>query len=319
MEKVKVALIGAGSMANSVHYPSLAEMDDVDMAALCDLVPQKLEETSRRFGIRRTYTDYREMIEKENPDAVYVLMPPHHLFDITVYCLQQGKHVFVEKPPAVTTFQTMELANWAAQKGCTTLVGFNRRFIPLMTRVRDMQREAGALNLAVSTFYKAQPEALYYNGVIDCLHCDAIHAVDALRWMGGDVRAVASDVGASGSPRLNRWLAVMDFEDGGTGVLLTNWDSGGRVHTFELHAPGFGAFVNPDPGGQAVVYRAGKETLTIGAEEAAESQERHHVYGFFGESRHFIDCVKEGIETECGFADAAKTMALADDILASCL
>jgi len=317
MDKVRVALIGAGSMANTVHYPSLAEMDDVEMAALCDIVPEKLEVTARRFGIANTYTNYREMIEKEDPDAVYVLMPPHHLFDLVVFCLKLGKHVFIEKPPAVTTFQAQALANLAGKNKCFTIVGFNRRFAPLMRRVREMQDEAGPLNLCVSTFYKAQPDALYYDGAIDVLHCDAIHAVDALRWMGGDVVKVTSHVGTSAGSLPNRFLAVVEFESGATGVLLTNWASGTRTHTFEMHAPGFAAFVNPDPGGQAVIYREGQDPVTLGSEEVAGSEERHKVYGFYGESRYFIDCIKRGEEPECNFADAAKSMRLADEILAS--
>ncbi len=317
MDKVKVALIGAGGMANGVHYPSLAEMEDVEMAALCDLVPDKLEETARRFNIPRTYSDYREMVEKENPDAVYILMPPYHLFDAAVYCLKQGKHVFIEKPPAVTTFQIEELALLANEHNCLTMVGFNRRFCPVMVQAREMQQEAGELNLAVSTFYKAQPDALYYNGAIDVLHCDAIHAVDALRWMGGEVMELSSHVGSSDSPRMNRWIALTSFLGGATGVLLTNWDSGGRVHTFEMHAPGFSAFVNPDPGGDTVIYRAGQDPLHILSEEAAGTDERHKVYGFYGESRHFIDCIKQGEEPECSFDDAVGSMELADDILAN--
>lgn len=319
MKKIKLALVGAGGMANSVHYPSLAEMNDVYMAALCDLVVEKREETARRFSIARTYADYREMVDKEDPDAVYVLMPPYHLFDVVVFCLKRRKHVFIEKPPAVTTFQTRALANLAAQNGCLTMVGFNRRFIPLMQRVREMQREAGELNLGVSTFYKAQPDALYYDGAIDVLHCDAIHAVDTLRWMGGDVASVVSHVARSASNLDNRWLAVMEFESGASGILLTNWASGTRMHTFELHAPGFAAFINPDPGGCATVYRQGQEALRIGSEEAAGSNERHKVYGFFGENRYFIDCLQRGEQPECNFADAAESMQLADDILASSL
>ena len=319
MEKVKVALVGAGGMANSVHYPSLAEMSDVHLAALCDVVPDKSAETAARFGIPKTYSDYREMVEKENPDAVYVLMPPHHLFDIAVFCLKRGKHVFIEKPPAVTTFQTQSLAAHAEQNNCLTMVGFNRRFIPLMQRVRDMQRQAGEINLAVSVFYKDQPDALYYDGAIDVLHCDAIHAVDALRWMGGDAYAVTSHVASSASNLLNRWLALVEFECGASGVLLTNWASGTRVHTFEMHAPGFAAYVNPDPGGQALVHRQGHDVLRVGAEEAAGSDERHKVYGFYGESRHFIDCIKDGVQPETCFDDAARTMELADEILARSL
>jgi len=319
VDKVRLALIGAGSMANGVHYPSLAEMPDVEMAALCDLVQDKREETARRFGIARTYGDYREMVEKENPDAVYILMPPHHLFDVAVFCLKAGKHVFIEKPPAVTTFQTQALADHAAEHGCLTMVGFNRRFCPIMQKVRAMQREAGELNLCVSTFYKDQPDALYYDGAIDVLHCDAIHAVDTLRWMGGEVMAVTSHVSASAGPRDNRWLALVEFDSGATGVLLTNWASGTRVHTFELHAPGFSAFVNPDPGGEAIVNRRGQPALRLSADEVAGNPARHHVYGFYGESRHFIDCIKAGVQPETNFTDAAASMRLADEIEMSSL
>ena len=50
-KRVRLALIGAGGMANSVHYPSLAEMDDVELVALCDLVEDKLHSTADKFGI----------------------------------------------------------------------------------------------------------------------------------------------------------------------------------------------------------------------------------------------------------------------------
>ena len=317
MEKVKLALIGAGAMANAVHYPSLAEMPDVHLCALCELIDEKRQQTAQRFAIPRTYSDYREMLAKEDPDAVYVLTPPHHLFDIVVYCLKARKHVFIEKPPAVTTFQAEELARLAERNGCLTMVGFNRRFIPLLQRVREEQAKAGELNLAVAAFHKAQPEALYYDGAIDVLHCDAIHAVDALRWMGGDVVAVASHVGSSSSARQNRFVAVMEFASGASGVLLANWDSGARVHTFEWHAPGFVAYADPggpDAPGQAVIRRpAGAQTIS--AAEAAGSTEFAKFYGFYAENRYFIDCLKRGQQPETCFSDAAKTMALADAIL----
>ena len=101
MECVKIALIGAGGMANGVHYPSLAECDDVDLVGLCDLVQEKAEATAARFHIPRTFTDYRVMLEQTAPDAVYVLMPSYHHFDILVHCLSQGLHVFIEKPIAL--------------------------------------------------------------------------------------------------------------------------------------------------------------------------------------------------------------------------
>src|SRR5215208_7230340 len=102
MSRVKFGLIGAGGMANSVHYPSLAEMPDVELVALCELVPEKRTKTAERFGIARTFADYREMLASVEIDAVYLLMPPHHLFDLAIECLRQRKHLFIEKPPGVS-------------------------------------------------------------------------------------------------------------------------------------------------------------------------------------------------------------------------
>ena len=64
MKKVNIALIGAGGMANGVHYPSLRECEDVNLVGLCDLVPSKLQATAERFEIDQTFTDYRQMLEK---------------------------------------------------------------------------------------------------------------------------------------------------------------------------------------------------------------------------------------------------------------
>ena len=116
-EKVRLALIGAGSMANGVHYPSLKEMEDVEMAGLCDVVEDKLNATADRFEIENRYTDYKQMIEEVDPDGVYVLMPPHHLFDLTIAAIKRKLNVFIEKPPAVTTFQVQAFAREAEKAG----------------------------------------------------------------------------------------------------------------------------------------------------------------------------------------------------------
>ena len=66
-------------MANSVHYPSLAEFEDVKIAAICDLDEERLHTTADKYEVERRYKDYKRMIEEVDPDAVYIIMPPHHL------------------------------------------------------------------------------------------------------------------------------------------------------------------------------------------------------------------------------------------------
>ncbi|MCE5238101.1 Gfo/Idh/MocA family oxidoreductase [bacterium] len=315
--KVRLALIGAGGMANSVHYPSLKEMRDVEMAAICDLVPDKLQATADKFEIEKRYSNYRQMIEETAPDAVYVLMPPHHLFDIVIHVVSQKLHCYIEKPPGVTSEQTRQMANAAEDNGVIGMVAFNRRYIPLMRQCKAKVEASGAMNQVVSTFYKQHDGGPYYGGAIDILSCDAVHAVDALRFMGGGVVGCASAVRTLGKRFATSWTALVEFESGAVGVLLTNWQTGGRVHQFEMHSHGASAFIDPDD--KAILHLNNKlaaETITA-VEAAGGREEKYHSYGFFGENRHFIDCIQSGKQPETSFADAAKTMELVDLIYAT--
>ncbi|HUT76004.1 MAG TPA: Gfo/Idh/MocA family oxidoreductase [Armatimonadota bacterium] len=317
MEKVRLALIGAGAMAQSVHYPSLAEMEDVELAGLCDLDRARLQDTGDRFGIEVRSQDYRTLIEQTAPDAVYILMPPHQLFDLAIHCLERKLNVFIEKPPGVTSVQARGLARAAERSGSLTMVAFNRRFIPAARAAKERVQQRGPITQCVATFYKNQlGGAPYYGGAIDVLTCDAIHAVDALRWMGGEVVCAASDIRALESDFDNSFNALLSFESGAAGALLTNWAVGKRVHTLEMHATGISAFVDTDE--RAVIYQdneaVGEE---IWSRDLAGSDEPHKRLGFFAENRHFIDCIRQGRLPETHFGDAVRTMELVDLIYAA--
>ncbi len=311
MDKVRVALVGAGNMANGVHYPSLAGFDDVEMVGLCDLVEDKLNKTADKFGIEKRYSDYKQMIEETAPDAIYILMPPHHLFDLVIHSLNQKLHVFIEKPPGVMMEQTRQMALTAERNGVLAMVGFNRRYIPLLVECKRRVEERGPILMAVSTFYKHHFTGPYYGGAVDILSCDAVHAVDALRWMaGGEVVDVASHVRSlAGQTYDNLHNALVLFDNGCSGILLTNWTTGARVHTFEMHAQGIGTFV--DCNDKAIILADNGELKEeLSATEVAGSEENRVFYGFEAENRHFIDCVKSGQEPSSSMADAVKTMEL---------
>ena len=312
---VTLALIGAGAMANTMHYPSLSQMDDVDMAAVCDLVPEKAEETAKKFGIDKTYTDYREMLDEVAPDAVYVLMPPHHMFDIAIEVMNRKHHLFIEKPPGLNAFQNRRLAECAERNKVLAMCGFQRRFVPLVNTMRKEVEERGPIHTAVVTYVKCEyPDPGYYGGAADILSCDGVHAVDALRDLcGGDAVTVASDIRALGADDSNAFYAIIKFSSGATGILETNWACGRRFYKVEMHAQGISAYAEPDEDG--MLYKDGElEGKQFDPAQCARSEKPWRRLGFFDENRHFIDCVKAGKQPLTSLEDTVKTMELVDRI-----
>ena len=312
-EKIRLALIGAGGMANSVHYPSLAEFPDVEMAGLCDLVEEKLVATSKKFHIKRTFADYKKMLDEIKPDAVYILMPPHHLFDLVIECLNRKLNLFIEKPPGITTEQTKNMARAAEKNNCLTMVGFQRRFSPVIVEARKKVEERGSIIQCAARFMKNYFAGPYYNGVSDILTCDAIHAVDVLRWMGGEVKKIVSSVKNLYAEYNNAFNALLEFENGAVGMLITNWVVGKRIFSVEMHSKGISAFAELDD--KVVIYKDNEEKGEILlTAEAAKSKEMHKYAGFFAENRHFIDCLKQGKQPMPNISDSVKTMELVDRI-----
>jgi virulence factor len=318
---VRVAFIGAGSLANSRHYPSVKSLPDAELVALCDLVPEKARATAERWGVPRVYQDYKQLLAEVDPQAVYVIMPPQHLFEPVVVVLQQGRHLFIEKPPGLTTLQTRVLAQYAEQHGCLTMVGFQRRFIPAMTALRQRVEARGPIHTVAVSFLKStrdlQQQAGLDGGVIDPLTCDGIHAVDNLRWLaGGEVERVASHVRTRyvPGPAANAVVAQVEFSSGAVGHLHFSYVTGRRIFRAEIHGQNITAYVDADRESYIVADDREPERVpsrTFG--EAAGGKEEHWL-GFWHEHRHFLDCIQERRQPSSCFQDAVKTMELVERI-----
>ena len=319
MNRVRIGFIGAGSMANSVHYPSLAEMRDVKIAAICDMDEKRLKETADKYRVGNRFTNYREMIKTTDLDAVYIIMAPHLLYDPVIDCLKAKLNVFIEKPPGINLVQIETMANLAEKNGCKTMVAFNRRYTPLLRKIKEIVEKRGPIIQAAATFYKNIKVGLsYHTHPVDILREDAVHCVDTLRWMAGEARTVKSLVRKYHTQVYDSFNALIEFEKGATGILLANWAVGKRVHNFEMHAKGISAFVNAptEPKeNRAVIYADDKpKGKTISGTQAAGSKKFHKFYGYYQENRHFIDCLKKKKQPETSFPDAVKTMELVEKI-----
>ena len=316
---IRVAFIGAGGRAVGSHYPSLRDLPGVSICAIAELDEERMTKAAEQFGVKKLYADYKAMIAAEKPDAVYAIMPPHHLFDVAVTVLDMGVHLVIEKPPALTAEQVRQMAILARKKQAIAAVTFQRRYCPVIRAGKAACEERGPVHSAVATFYKnAVGGGPYYRGAIDILRCDAIHAVDTLRYLcGGEVVSVASDVRRLLADHVTAHVALVRFSTGCTGVLLTNWMTGRRFFTVEIHAPGISCFADPEEGGS--LYADGKTEPLRSLDPAAlaGSAEPHRAHGPYDMNRHFLDCIRRGRQPETNFDDALKTMELCDAIYAA--
>ncbi|MBV9851412.1 MAG: Gfo/Idh/MocA family oxidoreductase [Armatimonadetes bacterium] len=317
MTKVRVAMIGAGGMANAVHYPSLASFDDVEIAAICDLDSGRLNGTADKYGIAARYADYRKMIEDTTPDAVYAIGDPDVMYPVWTWCLGRGLNLFIEKPMGLTLHQARALAHLAAANGCITQVGFQRRTCPLLVRLRDRCRERGPITHAICEFYKHSPAP--FLGARDHMMDDGVHAIDTLRWLcDGEVADIQSVTRTVGTPDINFLAALLHFDTGATGVLVNSWTSGRRIFRVEMHAPGICA--EADPEGQGTLYADGDtQGVPFDTREVAGGDALWAFGGFRDKSREFIDGVRSGTLPGSHFGDALKTMEVAERILARSL
>ena len=315
--KVRVAMIGAGSMANHVHYPALASLNDVEIAAICDLDAQRLNSTADKYEVSGRYTDYRQMIDAVAPDAVYAIGQPHIMYDVWYWCLNAGLNLYIEKPMGITLHQAQALAHLAAEKKCITQVSFQRRSCPLVVHLHNECLKRGPIVHAECAFYKYDPKPYLY--ARDHMLDDGVHAIDTLRWMcGGEVVEVQSLCKRVGTPDINFISALLHFDNGSTGVMLNSWTSGRRIFKVEMHAPGICAEAEHENKGRLYadgdIHGTEFDTRTV-----AGSNENYVYGGFQAKHREFIDAIKQKTLPSSHFGDAVKTMEVAEMILAQAL
>jgi predicted dehydrogenase len=306
-------------MANSVHYPSLASFDDVEIAAICELDPGRLQRTADKYGVEGRYLcqgldDYQAAIEKVNPDAVYGIGQPNIMYPIWKWCLETGRHLYIEKPMGLSAHQARSLAHLAEKNGCITQVSFQRRSCPMVMMLRDKCLERGPITHSVCEFYKCNPEP--YLDARDHMLDDGVHAIDTIRWMcGGEVVDIQSITRRVLVPDINFFAVLLTFDNGATGVLLNSWTSGRRIFRVQMHAPGICAEAEHE--GKGTLFADGDTTgTTFDTREVAGSDQLWGFGGFRNKNRNFIDAVKSGTQPDSCFADAVKTMEVADKILA---
>ena len=127
--RLRVGVIGCGLVAQVMHLPYLAELNDhYEIVALCDLSPEVAETCAQRFGVGRTLTRWPDMLT-EDVDAVLVLTSGSHA-PIAIAAAKAGIHVFVEKPMCFSVDEGLGMIEAARAADVCLMVGYMKRYDP---------------------------------------------------------------------------------------------------------------------------------------------------------------------------------------------
>ena len=235
--EVRVGIIGMGLIGAMLHLPSLKSHPKARVTAICSRTRERVEGIAKTHQIPQVFTDYREMIDQGNLEAIVVATPDDLHYTMTMDALDAGLHVFCEKPLATTVTQAKEMTNKAEAIGVINMVSFSNRWRPHYRHLKTLvdQGYIGRpyhVHFRFLAGYGREPrygwrfDRQRANGVLGDL---ASHMIDLARWYIGDIVKVSAHLGTfverpgpNGGdldPANDSAMLLLEFENGAQGTI----------------------------------------------------------------------------------------------------
>jgi myo-inositol 2-dehydrogenase/D-chiro-inositol 1-dehydrogenase len=136
--KLRIGLLGVGRIGK-IHAENLAtRIPGVELKVLADVFPDELRAVAKKLDISETVSDYRQVINSPEIDAVVICTPTNTHYEIILEAAAAHKHIFCEKPIELSIEKINTINQKAEKHGVQLMVGFNRRFDPNFAKVREM-------------------------------------------------------------------------------------------------------------------------------------------------------------------------------------
>jgi predicted dehydrogenase/threonine dehydrogenase-like Zn-dependent dehydrogenase len=248
---IGVAFIGAGGFARSVLLPQFKGRQGVALRTVVTAHGLTADDVRKKFGFREAGTDAEQAIADPSTHLICIATRHDLHAELVVRALQAGKHVFVEKPLALTNEQLAQIEDAASKSPGLVLAGFNRRFSPMARAVRDAVAERAPLVATYRINAGPLPAGHWVNDPDQGggrMIGEGCHFVDLLSFLTGDREIEDVQARCAGRPRgTAEDLAVqVSFADGSVGQILYTARGSGRLgkERLEAHAGGVSAVID---------------------------------------------------------------------------
>lgn len=231
---LKYALIGCGRI--SPNHIAAAKANDLNIVAICDIVPENMKDKVLKFELGnevKQYTDYREMLKKEKPDLVAIATESGKHAAIAIDCIEAGCNLIIEKPIALSLEDADKIICAAEKKNVKVCACHQNRFNKSIQKIRDAveKNRFGKMFYGTAHIRWCRDYEYYHRATWrgtweqdgGALMNQCIHNIDLLRWMMGD--EIEEVVGMT--DRLNHdyieaedlGIALVRFKNGAYGII----------------------------------------------------------------------------------------------------
>ena len=319
---IKIGAIGLGRLGYQHAFNLRFSIPGVELVALCDMNEEKLVTTAKAWGVPHTYTDFEAMIQNQELDAIAITSPSHLHTAQIAQALEQGLHVFSEKPLG-TTVEECRIAEAAVERHpeLVFMLGFMRRYDPSYAYARKMVVAGKIGKPILFRGYSQDPEtaikgAIAYAGHSGGQFIDmAVHDIDLARWfMASDPKTIFAIGGCYAHPEFGQ------FKDGDNVSALMHLQNDSMAFLFAGRTAPHGYNVETEIVGTKGTLRI----ASVPQKNMVEILDQHGVrkecsqdfierFGeaYLNEMNEFISCINEGRKPEVTVYDGTKCTEIA--------
>jgi len=289
---IRLALVGCGEHSRSSHAAPLARYarennGDLELVATCDLNLDRAQEFCREFEFARAYSNVETMLATEHLDGCVCVMPVERIVELAVMLLERKMPCVIEKPLGTSPEQAEQLARVTRETGTPHMVSVNRRFMPYLNEARSWALSVGPLEFVRAT------QIRHARAETDFIWTTAIHVLDALRHVAGEVAEFDTEVHRHAGLSTTWYVVTLRFESGAQARIEVLPTAGMVEESYELFGEGYRARVVAGSGPQRSLqcWREGRLEIEKYS-SAAEPEDLRN--GAYNEVVEFVRALKTG-------------------------
>jgi len=303
---MKIAIIGAGAIAEKTYFPMLTNWPGLEIVSLFSRTQASVDKACEKWRIGNGTTDLHTVL-KANPQAVFVVTNNASHYDLCKFMLENGMDVYVEKPLAISSMQCFDLAQIAEKHQRVLAVGFNRRYALLYRQAKEIFQDRPIQSAVFQKHRISSSHINLYNQYLD----DTIHQIDLMRYYCGELEVLSTHYQMIDN-QLAGAISTARMQSGGLAVLINSLQAGAWQESVTLH--GEGLTVHVDAFRELRVKYNDREEV-YGADRAGNWISDMRERGVEGEIKHFLECVKNRQTPLTSALEAAKTQELMEKLV----